>query len=117
MVFSVYAHLPSEGREVYDSMNAVRFELHGRRYSYGDFYRGFGLSCTMSMLLSAFLSWHLGGLARSNPTAVGFMGWMFFFVQLPGILLSFLFWAAADGVSLLVALTSAAALADGRSKG
>ena len=99
-------------------MNAVRFELHGRSYSYGDFYRGFGLSCTMSMLLSAFLSWHLGGLARSNPTAVGFMGWMFFFLQLPGILLSFLFWAAADGAFCACrAYPRLCRLADGQMKG
>ena len=32
-----------EGRAVYDSMNAVHFEVRGRNYSYGAFYRGFGL--------------------------------------------------------------------------
>jgi hypothetical protein len=96
----------AEGRNVYDSMNAVRFELHGRSYSYGDFYRGFGLSCTVSMLLSAFVSWHLGQLARSSPTAVVFMGWMFFFLQLPGIVLSFLYFGPPPMVlSVLVALT------------
>src|SRR2546429_10002981 len=58
---------------------------------YGDFYRGFGLSCTVSTLLSAFLSWHLGQLARSTPTAAGFMGWAFFILQLPGVVLSFLY--------------------------
>jgi len=80
-----------EGRAVYDSMNAVHFEVRGRNYSYGAFYRGFGLSCTVAMLLSAFLSWHLGQLARSTPAAVGFMGWAFFFLQLPGVVLSFLY--------------------------
>jgi hypothetical protein len=96
----------TEGRDVYDSMNAVRFELHGRSYSYGDFYRGFGLSCTVSMLLSAFVLWHLGVLARSSPSAVGLMGWMFFFLQLPGIVLSFLYFGPPPMVlSVLVALT------------
>lgn len=95
----------AEGRAVYDSMNAVRFELHGRSYSYGDFYRGFGLSCTVAMLLSAFLSWHLGQLARSTPTAVGFMGWAFFILQLPGVVLSFLYFGPAPmALSVLVAL-------------
>jgi hypothetical protein len=94
-----------EGRAVYDSMNAVRFELHGRSYSYGDFYRGFGLSCTVSTLLSAFLSWHLGQLARSTPTAAGFMGWAFFILQLPGVVLSFLYFGPPPMVlSALVAL-------------
>jgi hypothetical protein len=95
----------AEGRAVYDSMNAVRFELHGRSYSYGDFYRGFGLSCTVSTLLSAFLSWHLGQLARSTPTAAGFMGWAFFILQLPGVVLSFLYFGPPPMVlSVLVAL-------------
>jgi hypothetical protein len=86
-------------------MNAVHFELRGRSYSYGNFYRGFGLSCTVSMLLSAFLAWHLGQLARSTPTAVGFMGWAFFFLQLPGAALSFLYFGPEPMVlSALVAL-------------
>jgi len=95
----------AEGRAVYGSMDAVHFELSGRSYSYGNFYRGFGLSCTVSMLLSAFLAWHLGQLARSTPTAVGFMGWAFFFLQLPGVVLSFLYFGPPPMVlSALVAL-------------
>ena len=95
----------AEGRAVLDSMNSVRFEVRGRSYSYGDFYRGFGLSCTVSMLLSAFLSWHLGQLARSTPSAVGFMGWAFFLLQLPGIALSFLYFGPPPMVlSAMVAL-------------
>jgi len=87
------------GRAVYG------FELRGRSYSYGNFYRGFGLSCTVSMLLSAFLAWHLGQLARSTPTAVGSMGWAFFFLQLPGVVLSFLYFGPPPMVlSALVAL-------------
>jgi hypothetical protein len=46
----------AEGRAVYDAMNIVQFVVHGRSYTYGRFYRGFGLSCTVSMLFSAFLS-------------------------------------------------------------
>src|SRR5436853_6500991 len=72
---------------------------------YGDFYRGFGLSCTVSTLLSAFLSWHLGQLARSTPTAAGFMGWAFFILQLPGVVLSFLYFGPPPMVlSVVVAL-------------
>ena len=95
----------AEGRSVYDSMNTVSFEVRGRSYSYGDFYRGFGLSCTVAMLLSAFLSWHLGQLARSTPSAVGFMGWAFFLLQLPGVVLSFLYFGPPPMVlSSVVAL-------------
>ena len=106
----------AEGRAVYDSMNTVRFEIHGRSYSYGDFYRGFGLSCTVSMLLSAFLAWHLGRLARSAPTAAGFMGWAFFLLQLPGIVLSFLYFGTPPMVfsGLVAVLLGSAAWLTGR---
>src|ERR1700675_4973117 len=61
----------AEARAVFDTMNTVHFEVGGRRFSYGGFYRGFGLSCTVSMVLSVFLSWHLGELARSAPSLLG----------------------------------------------
>lgn len=95
---------PSEsGRAVYDAMNSVHFMLRGRSYSYGQFYRGFGLSCTVSMLFSAFVSWYLSGLARSAPSAIGALGWVFFAAQLPGLVLSFLYFGAPPMVlSLLV---------------
>jgi len=48
----------------------------------------------------------LGGqLARSTPAALGFMGWAFFFLQLPGVVLSFLYLGPPPMVlSSLVAL-------------
>jgi hypothetical protein len=81
----------AEGRAVYDAMNMVRFEVGGRSFTYGAFYRGFGLSCTASMILSAFLCWHLGELARSAPAAIGALGWVFFAVQVVGVVLSLLY--------------------------
>jgi hypothetical protein len=95
-----------EARAVFDAMNTVRFEIGGRSFSYGGFYRGFGLSCTVSMVLSAFLSWHLGELARSAPAAIGALGWVFFVVQLAGVVLSFLYFGLPPMVlSALVAAT------------
>lgn len=81
----------SEARAVYDSMNNVRFHLGGMNRSYGGVYRGLGLSVTVSMLFSAFLSWQLGELAHPAPTAVRALGWAFFAVQLAGVALSFLY--------------------------
>ena len=80
-----------EARAVYDSMKNVRFHSGGRNRSYGDIYRGLGLSVTVSMLFWAFLSWHLGELTRSGPGAVGALAWAFFVVQLAGVVLSFLY--------------------------
>jgi len=81
----------AEGRAVFDAMNTVHFEVGGRSYTYGAFYRGFGLSATASLILSAFLSWHLGQLARTSPAAIGALGWVFFGVQVLGVVLNFLY--------------------------
>src|SRR5262247_2007871 len=80
-----------EVRTVHDSMKNVHFHLGGLNRSYGDIYRGLGLSLTVSMLFWAFLSWHLGESVRSGPGAIGAVGWAFFAVQLAGVVLSFLY--------------------------
>ena len=99
-------HAPSvEGRTVFDAMNTVHFVVRGRSYTYGGFYRGFGLSATMSLIFSAFVSWHLGELARSTPTAIGALGWVFFVVQIAGVVLNFIYFGPPPMVlSVLVAI-------------
>jgi hypothetical protein len=77
-----------EGVAVQQAMDNVRFSLGSKSYTYGDFYRGFGLFCTAYLLFAAFLAWHLGTMARSNPQAIGTLGWMFFGLQLIGIAIS-----------------------------
>jgi hypothetical protein len=100
----------AEGRAVFDAMNDVHFTIRGTSYSYGNFYRGFGLSCTVSMLLSAFLAWHLGDLARKAPQAIGALGWVFFVVQLAGFALSLKYFGGAPAVfSALAAFCTGAA--------
>jgi len=105
-----------EGRAVSDAMNTVHFELGGRSFSYGGLYRGFGLSCTVSLVLSAFLSWHLGDLARSAPSAIGALGWVFFVTQLAGVVLSFLYFVLPAMVlsALVAAIVGLAAFLVGR---
>jgi hypothetical protein len=92
-----------EARAVFDAMNTVHFEVGGRSFSYGGFYRGLGLSCTVSMLLSAFLSRHLGELARSAPASIGALGWFFFVAQLGGAVLFLYFGLPPMVLSALVA--------------
>src|SRR5215469_7399645 len=106
----------AEGRAVYDAMNTVHFGLQGRTYTYGGFYRGFGLSATVSMVFWAFLSWHLGQLARSAPSAIGGLGWAFFAVQLAGVVLSFLYFGPPAMVfsALVAVIVGAAAWLVGR---
>jgi len=106
----------AEARAVFDAMNTVHFEVGGQSFSYGGFYRGFGLSCTVSMLLSAFLSWHLGQLARSAPASIGSLGWVFFAVQIAGGVLSFLYFGLPPMVltTLVAAIIGVAAFRTGR---
>ena len=77
-----------EGMAVLQSMDRVHFEVGGRSYSYGEWYRGFGLSITASMLFCAFLSWHLGQMARVAPKTIRLLGWAFVLVQGAGLLLA-----------------------------
>ena len=106
----------AEARAVFDAMNTVHFEVGGHSFSYGGFYRGFGLSCTVSMLLSAFLSWHLGELARSARASIGLLGWVFFAAQVAGGVLSFLYFGLPPMVlsALVAAIVGLAALRTGR---
>jgi len=77
-----------EGVAVQQAMDNVRFSLGAKSYTYGDFYRGLGLFCTAYLLFLAFLAWHLGTMARNTPQAIGVLGWVFFGLQLVGIVLS-----------------------------
>ena len=71
----------AEGVAVRNAMNDVHFALHGSSFSYGGFYTGFGLSVSLYMLFAAFLAWHLGTLARRDPSAIGALGIAFCAMQ------------------------------------
>ena len=81
----------AEGLAVYDAMNSVHFEFNGAARSYAEFYTGFGLMVTAYLLFSAFLAWHLGGLAARQPRAIGVLAWAFVVVQLASLVLSVLY--------------------------
>lgn len=98
-----------EGLAVHDSMDSVRLQV-GRhkpagKLTYGDFYRGFGLFCTLYLIFAAYLAWHLGSMAQSAPLAIGSLGWAFFAVQLVSIALSWIYFLPPPVVlSALVAI-------------
>jgi len=77
-----------EAAAVWDAMNNVHFQVGRASFSYGGFYIGFGLFATAYLLFSAFLAWHLGGLAATNRPAIGALGWAFFMLQLASLALS-----------------------------
>jgi hypothetical protein len=79
-----------EGQAAMKAM-AVAFNEDGARYSYEGFYKGFGLSCTLAMLLIAGLSWWLGGLAKATPRATITPGVALIAYQIGGLVLALLF--------------------------
>lgn len=81
----------AEGVAVMDAMNNVRLAVGNGERTYNDFYRGFGLFCTAYLLFAAFIAWHLAGLAKNSPQAVGTLGWMFFVLQLASVALSWIY--------------------------
>ncbi|HYL22153.1 MAG TPA: hypothetical protein VEU74_10360 [Gemmatimonadales bacterium] len=87
-----------EAVAVRDAMNNVQFPVGGSRLSYGGFYRGFGLFVTAYLLFAAFLAWHLGRLAATNPQAIGGLGWAFCAVQVASLVLGLVYFSAAPTV-------------------
>jgi len=94
----------AEGIAVRDAMNRVHFAVGGSTFSYGGFYRGFGLSATVSMLFEAFLAWQLAAAVRTAPRAVASIGWGLCVVQVMGFVLSCIYFSPVPALfSLAVA--------------
>ena len=93
----------TEGQAVREAMNAVTFQVGSKSFTYAGFYTGFGLSISVYLLFSAFLAWHLGGLAAKNPPAIGALGWVLVAVQAANLVLSWIyFFPVTVGLSVLV---------------
>ena len=87
------------------AMNSVHWRFMGAEITYGGIYIGFGLLLTAALLLSAFLAWHLGWLARSDPRAIGGLGWVFFGFAMANLILSRIYFFAGPIVaSALIAV-------------
>ena len=88
-----------EGVAVRDAMNNVHFQVRTHSYTYGNFYRGFGLLVTAYLLFSAVLAWQLGSLAVKYPQAVRPLGWMLCSVQIASLILSAIYFSEAPVIS------------------
>jgi hypothetical protein len=86
-------------------MDSVQFPFGSGKFTYGGFYRGFGLFCTAYLLFLAFLAWHIGGMAQTNPQAIATLSWIFFVLQIASIALSWKYFFAPPIVfSTLIAI-------------
>ncbi len=81
------------------AMNSVHWRFMASDITYGGIYLGFGLLLTAALLLSAFLAWHLGWLARTNPQAIGGLGWAFFAFAIANLALSWIYFFAGPIVA------------------
>jgi len=88
----------AEGRAVREAMFNVHFQFGKSTFTYGGFYNGFGLFVTVYVLFSAFLAWYLGGLVRTNPQAIGALGWAFFAVALATLVLSWIYFPVVPAI-------------------
>ena len=85
----------AEGVAVRDAMQNVHFSLHGGTFSYGGFYIGFGVSVGIYMLFAAFLAWHLGSLAKRDPSAIGSLGIVFCAMQVAQLVVCLVYFFTA----------------------
>jgi hypothetical protein len=88
----------AEGIAARDAMNNVHFTVGGATFSYGGFYRGFGLSATVSMLFSAFLTWRLSSIVRTAPLAAASIAWGLCAVQVVGFVLSCIYFSLPPAI-------------------
>jgi hypothetical protein len=99
-----------EEAAVFMAMQAFPFSIMGFRRTHWDFYRGFGLLFSVTLLLLAVLLWQLGAMARSDPArarpliATLFAGYLAFTV-----LCGMYFFTAPAALSAAVAICLALA--------
>ena len=85
-----------EAAAVLSSMHSVHFSDGSGSYSLGDFYVGFGLSISVNMLFFAFLSWQLASL--SHMKALAPLAWGFFALQLPAVVLGWIYFGLPPAI-------------------
>lgn len=102
-----------EGVAVRDAMETVHFQVRGRDYSYGGFYRGFGLFNSVFLVYGAFLAWRLVDLSHRSPEATGVLTWGLCGVMLASLALCWAYFnlvAVSFSALLTVCLAWAATL-------
>lgn len=102
--FLTFRPSSAEGLAVYNAMSNVSFDLNGAVRSYSQLYTGFGLQVSVYLLFCAFLAWHLGSLAATQPKAIGALAWAFVTVQLATLVLCILYFFPVPAILSAVIL-------------
>jgi len=87
-----------------NSMSPVHFPPDSHALTYAQVVLGLGLAYSLSILLGAYLAWHLGFLTRTTPQAIGALGWALFGYQLVVVWIG---WNALSGVAFLLSIAIA----------
>jgi hypothetical protein len=82
---------PQGESNVLRSMRTFRFEVFGVSRTYLDFYRGFGFTLSVTLILQAVVLWQLATLARTAPLQARPMVAAFALASLASALLSWRF--------------------------
>ena len=69
-------------------MKAVQFQTMGVSRSYYDFFMGFGISLSISMLTQAFVLWFMADLATSHAARLRPMILVFLVASLAGVVVA-----------------------------
>ncbi|HLH07014.1 MAG TPA: hypothetical protein VKW78_07250 [Terriglobales bacterium] len=72
----------TEAALVRHAMKDVQFHNMGTTNTFYGYYLGFGLSLSAYLLFAAFVSLHLGALAKRNPSTIGGLGCALLAVQI-----------------------------------
>lgn len=96
----------AEGRAVWEAMNNTRFSDGHGTFTYGDFYRGFGLFVTVYFLFSAWLAWTIG--SQEKTAIQRKIAWAMVVLQFPGLGLAVRYFSIVQALpSALIAFTLA----------
>jgi hypothetical protein len=101
--FLTFTASTAEGRAVFASMNGVHFSSGNSTFSYGGFYRGFGLTITVFQLFLAWMSWTLGSLLGEGAVGVQEMAWGLCALQTVSVVLSLKYFSAVPASFSLIA--------------
>jgi hypothetical protein len=93
-----------DGMAVWNGMNQVNFTIDGSTYSYGHFYRAFGLSITAAQLFGAWVVWTLGAMARRGDGGVQAIAWGIIAWQIVAIAIAAIYVSATPAAMSSVAV-------------
>lgn len=82
---------PVGENEVLASMRTTHFTVFGVSRTFLDFYRGFGYSLSVFLVLQTIVLWQLAGMAATQPRAVRPLVATFAMATLGGTLLTWVF--------------------------